>query len=333
MKGVEMHRSTDVKMVYVLDPPRDPGPDECEIESRILEGTAKVSLLRIKDEEELLPYTSDAEGIILAHHVQITRKSLSRLRRARLIVRKGVGVDNIDIKTAREFGIAVCNVPDYGTEEVADHALAMALSLWRRLGPLKENVRAGNWNWHVAEGVRRARGKIFGVVGCGRIGTAAARRAQAFGFDCVFEDPYVAQGYEKALGIKRVERLTEILQIADIVSLHVPLTEETFHLLGRDQFQHFKPGAYLVNTSRGPVIDERALVEALQSGKLAGAALDVVETEPRPLPELLSLQNCIITPHAAFYSVESLTEVREKAARLVLEALTGDRIRNIVNEP
>ena len=249
------------------------------------------------------------------------------------VVRQGVGVDNVNINAAREFGIPVCNIPDYGTEEVADHALAMALSLWRRLEPLKESVLAGNWNWRVAQDARRVRGKIFGIVGCGRIGTATARRAQAFGFDCVFEDPYVAQGYEKALGIRRVDKLTELLQVADIVSLHVPLTDETFHLLGQDQFHQFKPGAYLVNTSRGAVIDERALVEALQSGKLAGAALDVVETEPLPLPELLSLQNCIITPHAAFYSVESLIEVREKAARLVLEALTGDRIRNIVNEP
>ena len=184
----------------------------------------------------------------------------------------------------------------------------------------------------MAQDVRRTRGKIFGVVGCGRIGTAAARRAQAFGFDCVFEDPYVASGYEKALGIKRVETLNELLEIADIVSLHVPLTDETFHLLGRDQFQHFKPTAYLVNTSRGPVVDEKALAAALQSGKLAGAALDVVETESLPPPELLSLENCIVTPHIAFYSVESLNELREKCARLVLDALTGKTIRNIVNK-
>jgi phosphoglycerate dehydrogenase-like enzyme len=330
---VGMDSSEELKNVYVLDSAIAPSVKECEIESRILEGTAKVFLLHVKDEEEFLPYTSNAEGVIVGHQIELTRKSISQLHRARLIVRKGVGVDNININAAREFAIPVCNVPDYGTEEVADHALAMALSLWRRLGPLKENVRAGNWDWRVAQDVRRARGKIFGVVGCGRIGTATARRAQAFGFDCILEDPYVAWGYEKALGIKRVETLGELLQVADIVSLHVPLTEETFHLLGRDQFQHFKPGAYLVNTSRGPVIDERALVEALQSGKLAGAALDVVETEPLPLPELLSLENCIVTPHAAFYSVESLTELREKAARLVLEALTSDKIGNIVNEP
>jgi len=330
---VGMDRSGELKNVYVLDSAIAPGVKECEIESRILEGTAKVFLLHVKDEEEFLPYTSNAEGVIVGHHIELTRKSISQLRRARLIVRKGVGVDNINIKAAREFGIPVCNVPDYGTEEVADHALAMALSLWRRLGPLKENVRAGNWDWRVAQDVRRARGKIFGVVGCGRIGTATARRAQAFGFDCILEDPYVARGYEKALGIKRVETLDELLQVADIVSIHVPLTDETFHLLGRDQFQHFKPGAYLVNTSRGPVVDERALVETLQSGKLAGAALDVVETEPRPLPELLSLENCIVTPHAAFYSVESLTELREKSARLVLEALTSDKIRNIFDAP
>lgn len=328
-----MQRSADGKIVYVLDSPLESGAGECEIESRVLEGIAEVSILNVKDEEEFLPYAPDAGGIILGFRIKLTRKSISHLRRARIIVRRGVGVDNVDIVAAREFGIPVCNVPDYGTEEVADHALAMSLSLWRRLGPLKESVRAGNWDWRVARDIRRTRGKIFGIVGCGRIGTAAARRAQAFGFDCIFEDPYLASGYEKALGIKRVETLNELLQIADVVSLHVPLTAETFHLLGRDQFQHFKPTACLVNTSRGPTIDERALVAALQSGKLAGAAIDVVETEPLPPPELLSLENCIVTPHAAFYSVESLVELREKCALLVLDALTGKKLRNIVNEP
>src|SRR5271157_3192031 len=137
-----MDGSKELRNVYVLDPPMDQGPKECEIESRILEGTANVSVLRLDAEEELLPHASDADGLILAHHIKLTRKSLSQLRRVRIIARKGVGVDNIDIRVAREFGIPVCNVPDYGTEEVADHALALALSLWRRLGPLKENVRA-----------------------------------------------------------------------------------------------------------------------------------------------------------------------------------------------
>ena len=326
-----MDSSEDLKHVYMLDSARAPGFKDSAIESRVLEGAAEVVLLRVRDEEEFLPYASQADGLIVEHRVRITRKSISQLRRARLIVRNGVGYDNIDDKVAREFGIPVCNVPDYGTEEVADHALALALSLWRKVVPLNDKVRAGNWNWHEARGMKRTRGSIFGVVGCGRIGTAVARRARAFGFDCIFQDPYVARGYEKALGIKRVETLNELLQVADLVSLHVPLTEETFHLLGQEQFQHFKPGAYLVNTSRGAVIDEKALAKALQSAQLAGAALDVVENEPQPLPELLALQNCTFTPHTAFYSVESLNEVREKGAGLVLAALTGGKLNNIVN--
>jgi phosphoglycerate dehydrogenase-like enzyme len=326
-----MDSSEDWKQVYMVDSAMAPGFKDSAIESRVLEGAAKVVLLRVRDEEEFLPYAAQADGLIVEHRVRLTRKSISQLRRARLIVRNGVGYDNIDDKVAREFGIPVCNVPDYGTEEVADHALALALGLWRKVRPLGESVRAGNWNWGEARGIRRTRGSIFGVVGCGRIGTAAARRAQAFGFDCVFQDPYVARGYDKALGIRRVETLDELLRVADLVSLHVPLTEETFHLLGPEQFRQFKPGAYLVNTSRGPVIDEKALAKALESGELAAAALDVVETEPRPLPELLALPNCTITPHTAFYSVESLKEVREKGAGLVLAALTGGKLNNIVN--
>ncbi len=319
-------------MVYVVDPwQSDSGPTECKIESRILKGVAKVSVLCLNNDEELLPYAPDAEGIIISHLPQLTRKSLSQLPRMRVIVRKGVGVDNVDTVAAREFGIPVCNVPDYGTEEVADHALSLALTLWRRVVPLNDNVRAGHWDWWVARDIKRTRGCVFGVVGCGRIGTAAIRRARAFGFDSVFEDPYLPSGYEKALGVRRVDTLNELLQIADIVSFHVPLTEETHHFMGQDQFQQLKPGACLVNTSRGPIIDEKALVEALKAGRLGGVALDVLDHEPVPPPELLSSHNCILTPHVGFYSAEALTEFREKCALLVLDALTGKKVRNVVN--
>ncbi|MEW5978269.1 MAG: C-terminal binding protein [Acidobacteriota bacterium] len=317
--------------VLVLDSAVVPDSKECEIEATVLNGAAAVSLLHVSSERELLPSLPSADAVILWHHASLTELSIRKLERARVIVRNGVGVDNIDLAAAHRQGIPVCNVPDYGVDEVSDHAMAMALSLWRRLGPSSEDVRRGNWDWRIAEGVRRSKGKIFGIVGCGRIGTACARRAAVFGFDVVFYDPYVAAGYEKALGIRRVATLPELLEMADILSLHLPLSDETYHLIGEDQLARMKPQSYLVNTARGPVVDERALLRALQEGKLAGAAVDVVETEPFPEPGLLSLPNCIVTPHSAFYSVESLKEMREKSATIVLNALLGRELSNVVS--
>jgi phosphoglycerate dehydrogenase-like enzyme len=304
---------------------------DCEIESNILRDVANVQLLQLRNEEEFLSYASTARAIILWHPLKMSRLSISKLPQTSVIVRNGVGVDNVDIVAARQLGIPVCNVPDYGTEEVADHTLAMALCLWRRLQPLMVDARNGRWNWRVGESIRRVRGSIFGIVGCGRIGTATARRAAGFDFDVVFYDPFLPSGYEKALGIRRFDTLNELLERADVVSLHVTLTDATFHLVGAQELARMKPTAFLINTSRGPVVDEMSLVGALRSGKLAGAALDVVENEPRPSHDLLSLENCIVTPHAAFYSVEALRELREKSASIVLDALCGRKVRNVVN--
>lgn len=326
-----MNDATNGRNVYILDSVIVPDAWDSEMEAEILSGFSKVSLLHLRSEEEFVPYAPSADAIIMWHHLNLTRLSISRLSRARVIVRNGVGVDNVDLEAAYEFGIPVCNVPDYGTEEVADHTLAMLLSLWRRLDALKESVRSGAWDWRVAEPVRRIRGTTFGIVGCGRIGTAAARRAKVFGFEVAFYDPYVPSGYEKAIAVKRVNTLEELLERSDVVSLHVPLTDGTFHLIGLDQLQRMKPSAFLVNTSRGPVIDEKALVVVAQSGRLAGVALDVVETEPNPPRELLELPNFMITPHAAFYSVEGLREIRQKSASIVLDALAGRELRNVVS--
>ena len=317
--------------VFILDSAEVPDARECEIETKILSGIAEVSLLHVSSEQELLPSLPSADALILWHHPKLSRLSISKLERVCVIVRNGVGVDNVDIAAAHDFGIPVCNVPDYGVEEVADHAMAMALSLWRQLWTANEDVRRGNWDWRIAEATRRTKGKIFGIVGCGRIGTACARRAAVFGFDVVFYDPFVAAGYEKALGVRRVGSISDLLEIADVLSLHVPLSDATYHLIGAEQFRRMKPTSYLVNTSRGPVVDEESLVQILQAGKLAGAALDVVETEPIPQPALLSLPNCIVTPHSAFYSAESLKEMREKSSNIVLNALMGREITNVVN--
>jgi phosphoglycerate dehydrogenase-like enzyme len=269
--------------------------------------------------------------LIVAAVPRIWGAVLQSLRKARIIVRNGVGYDNIDAQGARAMGIAVANVPDYCTEEVADHAITLAIALERRFHRAIQDVRTGRWTWTAAIPVRRLRGQTFGIVGCGRIGTAVALRTKAFGFRAGFYDPYSRPGYEKAIGVTRFDSLDALLEASDMVSLHAPLTAETLGMIGECQLAGMKPGAFLVNTARGPLVQERPLIGALNSGRLAGAALDVLEREPAFDPELVAHPNCLLTPHMAFYSEEAMEEVRVSAARTVLEVLRGAVPRNVVN--
>ena len=249
-----------------------------------------------------------------------------------MIIRNGVGFDNVDIKAAGELGIAVCYVPDYGTEEVADHAMTLALTLLRNIPGYLRQTRSGGWDWKIGEEkIRRFRELVFGIVGLGRIGMAVALRAKAFGFKVVFYDPYLTAGVEKALGISRVEELDELVSESDIISLHCPLSDTTRGLIGQEQFNRMKPGAIIVNTARGGIINQTALKEAIKSGKLAGAALDVAESEPPKDPELLALENVLLTPHAAFYSHESFIECRSSSALVIKKYLQTGKIMNQVN--
>jgi phosphoglycerate dehydrogenase-like enzyme len=304
---------------------------ELGLELGVLADKADVELVYMDDPEVVPDPVFRADGLIVAHYPKISAKVLRRLFKVRVIVRNGVGFDNVDTQVACELGIPVCNVPDYGTEEVADHALTFTLALVRRLSVAAADVRAGNWVWQVSAPVPRIRGQVFGVVGCGRIGTAAALRAKSFGFRVLFFDPYLPSGYEKAIGVGRCATLRELLQISDVVSLHAPLTEETRGMIGESEFAVMKRGSVLVNTARGPLVREQALLTALRAGALAGAALDVLEREPRYDPAILEQPNCIITPHMAFYSEESLVDMRTGSARTTLIALEGALPPNIVN--
>jgi phosphoglycerate dehydrogenase-like enzyme len=248
-----------------------------------------------------------------------------------ILVRNGVGYDTVDIAAAAEQGIPVANVPDYGTEEVADHAIALCLALVRRLRPLVEDIGRGNWRYQTAEDCRRIRGKIFGVIGCGRIGTATALRAKALGYHVTFYDPYLPSGYEKAIGTGRERSLEALLEAADVVSIHTPLTGETRHLIDTAQLRRMKKTAYLLNTARGPIIRQAALEEALTEGWIAGAGLDVLEHEPAGLDIYRRFPQCIVTPHSAFYSQESMIEMRRTSAGIVRDALEHGRYRNVVN--
>ncbi len=246
-------------------------------------------------------------------------------------MRCGVGFDNIDIRAAGLHGIVVCHVPDYGTEEVADHALLLLLALARRLLPCHEAIRAGGWDLTQIFGAPRLRGRTLGIIGCGRIGTAMALRAKALGLRVVVYDPYKPDGLDKMLGVERAFRLEELLPQAEFLTLHCPLTRETRHLLNPRTLSLLPKGAYVINTARGPCIQPAALRAALDSGQVAGAGLDVFEIEPLDDEALRSHPRVILTPHAAFYSVEGYTEMRRKGAEEARRVLQAEPVRNPVN--
>jgi D-3-phosphoglycerate dehydrogenase/C-terminal binding protein len=265
--------------------------------------------------------------------------------RCRIVVRNGVGFDNIDIKAWGQRGIPVCNVPDYGTAEVADHAIALMLAFTRGTATYIDALRsdlAGNWSHAIAPLVRRHRGAVFGIVGLGRIGTAAALRAQAFGMPVAFHDPYLASGMELALGLRRCASLEELMATCDVISVHAPLSAETTGLLGRKALAVAKPGLILVNTARGQIVDLDALHDALRQGRVAAAGLDVTPGEPpaasHPLiaaylaRESWIAHRLILTPHAAFYSPASIIDLRRKTIETLVEFLRDGKLKNCVND-
>ena len=273
----------------------------------------------------------EAHALILWHGPLVTEAVVGRLKNCRAIIRNGVGFDSVDIAAAAQAGIPVCNVPDYGTEEVADHAIALTLALYRQLFALDAEAKRLGWRLNVGSKMRRLRTQTFGVIGLGRIGTAAALRAKALGFRVVFHDPYVPTGTHKALGLERIDSLDEILKISDTISIHTPLTKETRAMIGAREIALMKPGSYLVNTARGDIVEKASVFAALRSGHLAGAGLDVVENEPLRTPEEAETPNLICTCHAAFCSPEGMVEMRSTSAKIARAAVTGQPIWNRVN--
>jgi D-3-phosphoglycerate dehydrogenase/C-terminal binding protein len=317
--------------------------DDLAPERAILGDLADVVACDAHDEQELAGRIDDAEAVMLYHNLGLSRLTIERLKNCRLIVRCGVGYDNVDRVLARSRGIAVANVPDYGTEEVADSAIALALALTRgvTLYNSRLRLRTGDWSYVMSAPLHRLRGQVFGVVGLGRIGTATALRAKALGMDVVFHDPYLPDGVDKAVGVRRAESLEELLAQSRVLSLHCPLTPETRHLIDATALEKLPKGAFLVNTARGAVVDVSAVLPALESGRLAGAALDVLPQEPpsdeHPLlrawrdPSHPAHDRLILNPHAAFYSEEGLMDMRVKGATACRRALLGEPLRNVVN--
>ncbi len=277
-----------------------------------------------RDPARLRELAGQADGLINCYS-PVSREVIEGLERCRVIARYGVGVDTIDLVAATERGIVVTNVPDYCVDEVSDHALALLLALARRLPKLLRATAAGRWQATDAQPVHRLRDRTLGLVGFGRIAREVGRKAQALGLRVVASDPFVPGEAITAAGVEP-RGLEELLAEADVVSLHAPLTPETRHLIDAEALARMKPGAYLVNTSRGGLVDTDALREALASGRLGGAALDVLETEPPdPDDELLADENVLVTPHTSFYSEESLVEMRRKCVAQVITVLEGRR--------
>ena len=284
-----------------------------------------------------------AEGLMILRY-KVTGEDLKRFPRLRAICRMGVGYDGLDRAAAADRQIMILNVPDYGTTEVADHAMALALSLRRGVLLHHETQRAdppASWRYIDDPLVRRSSVQTFGIVGMGRIATAVALRAKAFGFRVVFFDPYLPNGVELGLGIERAATLEALLRQTDTLSVHTPLTRETRGLLGLKELSLLPQGAVVVNTARGPIIDIDALAVLLKSGHLAGVGLDVVPVEPpvEPVPELLrayrareawTLGRLVITPHSAFYTPQAWEDIRSKSAETMHAALLGPRAQNVI---
>ncbi|MCW8130272.1 MAG: C-terminal binding protein [Planctomycetota bacterium] len=307
------------------------GDPEALVEREIIGSVARVKSFYCESDRDFDDEIGSAAALIVWHNCPVTADGIRRLRGCRALIRNGVGYDSIDADAAAQHGIPVCNVPDYGTEEVADHALALALALCRQLFPLDREAKALRWRIPEPGRLRRLRELTFGVVGLGRIGTAAALRAKALGFQVSFYDPYLSNGVDKALGLRRAGTLDELLRASDVLSIHCPLTPETRHLIGARELALMKPSAYVVNTARGAIIEKAAIFEALRAGRLGGAGLDVVEDEPLASAEEAATPNLIVTPHAAFCSVEGRREMRATSARIARAAVLGEPLENVVN--
>jgi phosphoglycerate dehydrogenase-like enzyme len=303
------------------------------VERGVLDGTAEVRTIALDFNDPLPEAALAADVLLLWHNIPVGADVIARLKNCRALIRNGTGYDSVDTAAAAARGIPVCNVPDYGTEEVADHAIALTLALCRQIFPLNAEAKALGWkiSRETATKMRRLRTLQFGVVGLGAIGTATALRAKALGFRVVFYDPYLPRGTRKALGIERAASLDDLLKDSDVISVHCPLTKETHGMIGAREIALMKPTAHLINTARGDIVQKAPVFSALREGRLGGAGLDVVEQEPLRTPEEAATPNLIVTCHAAFCSPEGMIEMRTTSAQIARAAVRGEPVWNRVN--
>jgi D-3-phosphoglycerate dehydrogenase len=304
-------------------------------EKKILSRYASVTVANTTSEDQLVEFVKDVD-VIMVVYAKITKRIINSATKLKGIVRYGIGVDNIDLEAATAKGVIVANVPDYAIETVADHTWALILALVRRIVIADKYVRnrlyIGKWT-NPPEYLRGIdlSGKVLGLIGVGRIGREVAKRAKGFGVKILGYDPYISGDVAKEFGIELVN-LDTLLSESDIISIHCPLTKETYHLINEDKIRLMRKRPYIINTARGAIIDEKALYKALKEGWIAGAALDVFEIEPPPENNpLFELDNVVLTPHIAWYTEEALRRLEMSAVEEAIRILRGELPRNIVN--
>jgi len=288
---------------------------------------AELILAEARKEEDLIQVCKEADGLI-NQYALLTRKVLENLPKCKVVARYGVGVDSVDLKAATDLGIIVANVPDYCVDEVASHTVAMVLTLARKTAFFDRKVKSNQWDFRQGMPIDRIQGKTLGLIGCGRIGFEVAKRISAFGVRVLAFDPYIQRAGK---GIELTD-LETILRRSDFISIHCPLDESTRHLIAEKEFQQMEKKPLLINTSRGPIVKEKALIQALKEGQISGAGLDVLETEPPDSGNpMLKMENVIFSPHVGFYSEESISELKRRTAKNVADVLKGRKPSSVVN--
>lgn len=283
-----------------------------------------------KTEDDIVRECKDADGL-LDQYAPIGRKVIEALPNLKVVARYGVGFNTVDLAAATEYGVCVINVPDYCQDEVSNQAFALMMACMRKITVLNDQVQSGKWDYKVAKPIHRMMGQTLGLLGFGRIPKVLAKKAAAFGLNLVAYDPFLKQEDVKGYNVTLMS-LEEVLKTSDIISLHMPLFKETEKIIDAKAFDLMKSTAIIINTSRGPLIDEDALYNAIKYGKIAGAGLDVTSIEPLPADsKLRGLKNVIITPHAAWYSEEAEKELKTKAAHGAGEIISGYDMPTIVN--
>lgn len=313
-------------LVVVTDSPFPSLDPAQEVLSKV---DAELRLLEKPSVGDIVRATENADAVLVTY-ARITAEAIRQMRCCRIISRFGIGVDNVDVAAATDAGIVVTRVPNYCIDEVSDHTLALLLAVVRKIPFANSSAHSGRWEMSAVVPIHRLRGTTLGLVGFGRIPQLVTPKAAAFGIKVITSDPYISDEVLAHAGVERVD-FGELVKRSDYISIHTPLTPETEHLFNAEVFREMKPTAYLINTARGPIVDEGALAHALDHGQLAGAALDVLPEEPPTKSPLFGRNNVILTPHMSFYSVESLTELQIKAAEEVVRVFSGVAPRNQIN--
>ncbi|WP_186669184.1 C-terminal binding protein [Sporosarcina sp. BP05] len=311
--------------------------DDLKIEQECIQKRTKKNapiefqVLQSRNKDHIIDAIKDSDALLVMY-ADIDEEIQKAAKKAKIISRYGIGVNMIDVDSASRLGIMVANVNDYCVDEVSDHALSFILSSARRLFTYHEQTKKGDWDFKKASIPLRASNALVGLVGFGKIPARLAEKLNAIGYQVISYDPFIDKVTMEKASVKKVD-LSELLASSDFISVHVPLIEKTRHLISTNEFNLMKETAFLINTARGPIIDEEALIVALKDGQISGCALDVTETEPLPHDHILRrLDQVILTPHAAWYSDKAFVEIREKAILNILDVYDGKEPKYLVNK-